>query len=275
MRTLLILPLVWLLAATPAAMPAAAATLDEILERGTLRVGMALTTPWAMRDADGALIGFEADVAAQLARDLGVELQAETMAFDELIPALEEGAIDLIASGLSVTPRRALRLAYSRPYATSGISILINRELADGVAKLSDLNDPNARIAVVRDTTAADLARSQFPDAEIFLLATEEEVGTAVLTGRVLAAVAATPFPELRELAHPDKLLEPVDEPLVQTAEAFGFAHGAPKLENALNAWIVFRTLDGWLAERRNFWFGTLAWQDQLPPGERIVTPGQ
>ncbi|WP_119167677.1 transporter substrate-binding domain-containing protein [Algihabitans albus] len=271
-----LLPVIWFwLLAICLAGPAAANDLDDVLERGTLRVGTALFSPWAMRAEDGALIGFEAEVAAKLAQDMGVELETAVMAFDQLIPALEEGAIDMIAAGLSITPRRALVISFSQPYATSGINMLVNRELGETLGNLSDFNDPSARIAVVRDTAASDVARSLFPEAEIFLLANEEEVATAVLTKRVLAAVATTPFPELRRLAQPNRVFVPFEQPLVTTGEGFGLSRGAYDLKAYLDSWIVFRSLDGWLGDRRDYWFGTLAWQSQLPPEERITRESQ
>jgi polar amino acid transport system substrate-binding protein len=270
-------PISWLAAlllvvglALPATAPRAA-TLDEILERGTLRVGTAAFVPWAMRDSDGRPIGFEADVAERLARDMGVELELSVMGFDQLRPALDEGAIDLIAAGLSITPRRALAMGFSDPYATSGVTMLVNRELGEAAERLSDFNDPDVRLAAIRDTTAAQVAASIFPEAEIFLLGNEEELATAVQTGRVLGAVASTPFPELRRLAQPERVYMPFDEPLARTGEAFGFARDSLALKNFLDAWIVFRSLDGWLPERRRYWFGTLDWQDRLPPAERIT----
>ncbi|WP_375594068.1 transporter substrate-binding domain-containing protein [Algihabitans albus] len=276
MRFRTFLPLVWVwLLAICLAVPAGANDLDDILERGTLRVGTALFSPWAMRNQDGALIGFEAEVAAKLAADMGVELETAVMSFDQLVPALEEGAIDIVASGLSITPRRARRISFSAPYATSGINMLVNRDLGEAFASLSDFDDPGVRIAVVRDTTASDLARSIFPEAEIFLLANEEEVAIAVLTERVLAAVAATPFPELQSLAQPDKVFVPFDQPLVTTGEGFGLRRGAHDLKSYLDSWIVFRSLDGWFRERRSYWFGTLAWQADLPPEDRITLQGQ
>ena len=54
---------------------AAARDLQDVLNTGTLRVGVTLYAPWATRGADGDLVGFEVDVARQLAADMGVEAQ--------------------------------------------------------------------------------------------------------------------------------------------------------------------------------------------------------
>ena len=49
---------------------------DDVVKRGKLIVGLATFVPWAMRDKKGDLIGFEIDVSNQLAKDMGVEIQA-------------------------------------------------------------------------------------------------------------------------------------------------------------------------------------------------------
>lgn len=62
--------------------------LDKINERGTLRVGMSTFVPWAMRDKQGDLIGFEIDVAERLAADSGWKVEFVPTAWDGIIPAL-------------------------------------------------------------------------------------------------------------------------------------------------------------------------------------------
>ena len=83
---------------------AAARELQQVLNTGTLRVGVTLFAPWAARGANGELIGFEPDVARQLAEDMGVKAQLLAYDVDRLVPALEAGEIDIIAAGLTITP---------------------------------------------------------------------------------------------------------------------------------------------------------------------------
>jgi len=65
------------------------------LERGTLRVGVSLFTPWTLRDPDGELRGFEIDVARQLAGDMGLEPEFQVYEWDRIINALLAGEIDV------------------------------------------------------------------------------------------------------------------------------------------------------------------------------------
>ena len=121
--------------------PAAARPLQDVLNYGTLRVGVALFPPWTMRDPSGELTGFEIDVARKLAEDMHVDVEFSLYPWDRIILGLEAGEIDIIAAGLSIAPERALHVAFSRPYATSGTTLATNLETTSDVTSLDDLND--------------------------------------------------------------------------------------------------------------------------------------
>ena len=87
--------------------------LDDIVKRGSIRVGMSVFKPWAFRDKNGQYIGYEIDVAKKLADDLGVKLQLVPTAWDGIIPALQAGKMDVIIAGMSVTAKRNLKINFS------------------------------------------------------------------------------------------------------------------------------------------------------------------
>ncbi|HLB99165.1 MAG TPA: transporter substrate-binding domain-containing protein, partial [Acetobacteraceae bacterium] len=76
-------------------------TIDSMEQRGSMMVGMATFVPWAMRDQQGKLVGFEVDVATKLAQDLGLKLDLVPTAWDGIIPALIAGKFDVIIGGLT------------------------------------------------------------------------------------------------------------------------------------------------------------------------------
>lgn len=79
-------------------------TQAQIEQSGTLRVGMSTFAPWAMRDKQGALIGFEIDVARRLATDNGWQVEFVPTAWDGIIPSLLAKKYDVIIGGLTITP---------------------------------------------------------------------------------------------------------------------------------------------------------------------------
>ena len=99
---------------------ARAELLQEIRSRGTLKVGMAEYFPWMTKWADGKPEGLEVEIAERLAADLGVQLEVVTIPFDSLVDRLAARQVDMVASNLSITPERALKVAFTQPYSAEG-----------------------------------------------------------------------------------------------------------------------------------------------------------
>ena len=78
----------------------AESVLEDIQKRGSLRVGMATFVPWAMRDKEWNLIGFEFDVATKVAADMGVDVEFVPTAWSGIIPALIAKKFDVIIGGM-------------------------------------------------------------------------------------------------------------------------------------------------------------------------------
>ncbi len=117
---------------------AAADLLTDIQKSGVMKVGMATFVPWAMRDKDGELIGFEIDVATKLAEDLGVEVQFVPTAWSGIIPALLAKKFDLIIGGMSITPQRNLTVNFTEPYAHSGQQMAASTQLSKGFDSIDE-----------------------------------------------------------------------------------------------------------------------------------------
>ena len=68
------------------------------------------------------------EIAERLAGDLGVQLEVVAMPFDTLIDRLAAREVDLVAANLSITPERALKVAFTTPYNSSEIRPVIRRD---------------------------------------------------------------------------------------------------------------------------------------------------
>ena len=240
--------------------PASADLLDEILERGSIRIGVSEFVPWTMRDADGKLQGFEIDVGTKLAADLGVEPVFVAIDWEEIIPALQKGSIDVIAAGMAITPQRALRVNFSRPVAVSGVGLALNARLTEGLEALSELNRPQVKISVVKGSLADSVARTLFDRASIHTFGDNAAAEAMLLENRADAYVGSMPAVVFLLLRHSEKVTIPVNEPLVASSEALAVRKGEQELLNFLDAWVTARTSDKWLLTTRDYWFGTLDW---------------
>ena len=243
---------------------AAADALDDILDRGAIRVGVAEFVPWTMRTKAGDLVGFEVDVAKKIAADMGVEAKLKLYEWDAIIPALETGEIDVIAGGMAITPERALKVNFSRPLAKSGVGLATNTIKTQNMKTLDDLNNKGVTITTVAKTMAASVAETLFDRANVEVFTTKEPAEEAVLEGRAHAYLAGGPEVRFLVLKNPVKLDLPINEPLVASSEALAVKKGEQELLNFLNAWVTARQTDSWLATSRDYWFGTLDWAPTL-----------
>jgi polar amino acid transport system substrate-binding protein len=243
---------------------AADSVLETIKKRGAIKIGMSTFVPWAMRDKNGELIGYEVDVAKRLAEDMKVKAEFVPTAWDGIIPALLAGKFDLIIGGMSITPERNLTVNFSLPYANSGIHMVANKELAAGLNSLAAFDKADVVLAARRGATPATAAKRLMPKATLRLFDEDALALQEVLNGKAHAFVTSTPTPAFEALKHPDKLFLPIPEPFVQGAEGFALRKGDPDALNFFNNWILLRQQDGWLKERHDYWFKTRDWASRV-----------
>ncbi|WP_413283134.1 transporter substrate-binding domain-containing protein [Vibrio sp. MA40-2] len=242
--------------------------LDEINQRGTLRVGMSTFVPWAMRDKQGELIGFEIDVAKRLAEDSGWKIEFVPTAWDGIIPALLGKKFDVIIGGMSITPERAKSVLFSTPYSHSGVQVAANKELAAGFSQFSDFNSRKIKIAARRGAFTVQVARETFPKAKILQFDDDAQAFQEVLNGNAHAVIASSPKPEQEVIKNSQVLFLPFSERLSKGNEAFAVRLGEEDKKAYFDQWIKARTEDGWLQQRYEYWFATLDWQNQIAQGQ-------
>lgn len=237
-------------------------TVEQVMKRGVLRVGMDIFQPWAMKDKNGELIGFEIDVATRLAEDMGVKVEFVPTAWSGIIPALLTGKFDVIIGGMGITPKRALKVNFSQPYDYSGMSIVAHKELAAGFNSLEQFNNNDVQIAVKLGTTAAAAAKKYLPNAQLRMFDNETQAYQELRNGKVHAVVGSAPRPAYEAVDYADSLFLPLTENFTKEPIGFAMRKGDPDTLNYFNSWITGVELEGWLKERHQYWFGTKDWQD-------------
>ena len=153
--------LIWAVAAcAPAESRTDGQALARIAARGELLWGADEQggEPYAFEDPGrgGALSGFEVDLADALSRSLGVRARMVQNDWPTLIPSLERGTFDVALNGIEVTPARAARVSFTRPYYIFG-ERLVARRGDDRVRDLRSLR--NLRVGTLANTQAWDLLR--------------------------------------------------------------------------------------------------------------------
>ena len=238
--------------------------LDDILARGTIRVGVAEFVPWTIKTKSGDLIGYDIDVARKIASDMDVEPEYKVYEWEKIIPALQRGEIDVIAGGMSITPGRALQVNFSQSLANTGVSIATNINKTENISSLNHLNDERVIITVVADTFAHSVAQTFFDKATIKVYPTSDLAEKDILEDRAHAYLASVPEVNFLALRNARKVDVPIAEPLVASSEALAVRKGEQEFLNFLNAWVVARQTDKWLGATREYWFNTIEWVPEV-----------
>lgn len=239
-------------------------TIEKVLRRGVLRVGMSTFVPWAMKDKAGELIGFEIDVATRLAEDTGVKVEFVPTKWAGIIPALLTGKFDVIIGGMGILPKRNLKVNFTLPYDYSGMSIAAHRQKAAGFNRLEDFDRSGVVITARLGSTAELAARNYLPNAELRLFDDESQVIQEVLSGRVHALVASAPLPAFLTVENPDRLFLPLDDTFTKEPVGFAVRKGDVDTLNYFDNWIRVAASEGWLEERKHYWFGTKEWESRI-----------
>jgi polar amino acid transport system substrate-binding protein len=205
--------------------------------------------PYVFQDPerDDGIVGFEVEIADALARRLGVHATFVQNDWQMLIPALERGDCDMVMNGLEVTPARAARVRFSRPYYRFALSLVVRRVDAPRFRGLADLR--GHRVATLGGSLAADVVAGA--DVEIVLHEGVEEPYLDLEQGRVdgvvlddiIAARYGVPRAALARVAEVGEgeyaiAFRPADEDLARAVDdALGAMAAAGELRAILARW--------------------------------------
>ena len=160
----------------------------SVAEPPPLRIGMDLSyPPFETIGPDGQPAGISVDLARALAAEIGRPLVIENIPFTGLIPALKSGKIDLILSSMTATPERAKAVAFSDPYLSTGLALLV--PASNSATGLADLDQPGKTIVVRQGTTSEVFARANVRQAKILTLEKENACVLEVVQGKADAFI--------------------------------------------------------------------------------------
>ena len=236
--------------------------IEKIQKQKVIRVGMSTFVPWAMKDKQGNLVGFEIDVAKKLAQDMGVKVEFVPTAWSGIIPALLTGKFDVIIGGMGITAQRNLKVNFTIPYDYSGMSMVASKVLAKGFSSLDDFNKKSVTIAARLGTTAEQAVRKYMPNATLKLFENEGQAIQELHLNRVHAFVSSAPMPVFHALKYPDKLFVPIKENFTKEPIGFALKKNDHDALNFLNNWILNMHAQGFLKEKKAYWFESKKWEN-------------
>jgi len=248
-----------------AASGSASPVIDRIAQRGELRVATSGTQPPLSATAkDGSIIGLDVDLAGALARSMGVGVKMVPMQFDELLPAVQRGDVDMAISGLTMTPQRNMKVAFVGPYLVSGMSILTKSKTLSKLRKAEEIDTPTVKVAALRGSTAEKFAQQTIPKATMTLVDTLDKGVDLVRQGKVDALIADHPFCMVSVYRYRSDDLATLDTPF--TFEPLGIAlpPNDPLLVNLMQNALADIDDSGAIYDMMYTWFEEDDWVKRL-----------
>ena len=154
----------------------------------TLRIGVeGAYPPFSSKESDGTLVGFDIDIAKALCAEMQRECELVEQEWDGMIPALKARKFDAIVASMSITEERKRQIDFSEKYYQTPARLVAPKDAGfegtpDGLA--------GKRIGVQRGATHQCYAEKMFPEAEIVLYGSQDEVFRDLALGRVDAQLS-------------------------------------------------------------------------------------
>ncbi|CAE09430.1 transporter substrate-binding domain-containing protein [Wolinella succinogenes] len=240
-------------------------TLNAIIKRGELRVSTDPGYyPFEMKDKKGNVIGFDIDIAREMAKAMGVKLVIVQGSFDSLISGLLTDKADLILAGMTITPERNLKVAFSNPYFTIGQTLLVRPDLKEKVKNYKDLDKPEYTVVTKLGVTGEIVARRMMKNAKIKTYDTEAEAVQEVLNGKADAFIYDFPFNSTFMMQKGKGLLVHLDQSITYEPLGIALKKGDPDFLNWLNHFLAQIKHDGTYDELYERWFVDNKWLDRI-----------
>lgn len=240
--------------------------LDRVVDKRVLRVGMSGNQPpFNVKSRSGALIGIEVDLATAIAAGLRVELEIVQKPFGELLGELEAGRVDMVMSGMAVTPQRTQNVSFVGPYLMSGKSILTKSSTLAGIGDTGQINSADVTLAALSNSTSESFAKLALPEAKRVAVADYDEAVKLLTEDKVDAIVADMPICRLTIMRYPEAGFATLKEPF--TYEPIGIAVPAndPQFLNLIDNFVDAMESTGALDRVRASWLNNSAWIAALP----------
>jgi polar amino acid transport system substrate-binding protein len=245
-----------------AATSALAGRIDEIKARGYVRIGVSLGgEPVGFRDARNEPVGYDVDVAKQLAARLGVPVRFSDVSSDARISMLRSKQLDLVVANVSITPQRARVVDFSMPYNVAGLRVIAQKSAR--VKTLADLN--GKRVVVGRGTTADAFLRQSAPQA-VFVYTDNFAPDGVLLLQQKRADAGIEDASLLDYLASKNPQLETLPTMYGNTPIGIAMAKGDPALLQFVNGFVADYVRSGAYAANYKKWWGAKAVPPALTP---------
>lgn len=194
------------------------------------------------------LSGIDIDMAAELAKDLGVTPRFVDSSFARLTDDLSQGRCDIAMFGIGVTPQRQQKIRFTSPYLASGIFAITTRSNRR-IQQWADIDQPGVAVAVAKGTYHEAVMRDSLKSANLLVTATPQGREQEVESGR--ADVFMTDYPFSRRMLETTdwaRLVAP-PEPFNLTSYAYATPLGDERWHERVESFVAAVKSDGRLKQ--------------------------
>jgi len=225
--------------------------LQQVIQRGVLQVGVLPDyPPYSSQQANGDIVGYEPDIAKNLADALGVKLKMVNTNGTSRKPVLDSNRVDVDIDAFTATDERAKAVDFTIPYVASGALPLFQK--SKPISSIADLK--GKKVSVARGSTNDTLMTKQYPSTTVVRFDTIADAIQAVKSGKVDACMEG--FATVRKAVAEDPSLATLNvEPISPALISMGVKQGDQTWLNYLNNFIRNLNSSGQNADIYKKWF--------------------
>jgi polar amino acid transport system substrate-binding protein len=229
---------------------------DKVKEKGQFVLGLDDSfPPMGFRDENGAIVGFDVDIAKEVCSRLKIKLKLQPINWDAKEQELNSGKIDCIWNGFTITAERKNSMLFTEPYMKNRQVLIVN----SGAAYKTQADLKDKRLGLQAGSSAADALNSatdfkdslkdvvEFDDNMTALMDLEKGGVDAVLMDEIVARFY---------IQHKNKKYQVLDQELASEDYGIGFRKKDQQLMEKIQDTLKAMAKDGKLAEISTKWFG-------------------
>lgn len=229
-------------------------TLSWILKHKRLRVGYnPQTAPFCFLNRDQHIVGYDIAFAYELAYDLGCELELIPLSYDQVAEELNSFRYDIAMSAISMTESRIKCITFTEPYLESRLCFVVQERARALFTSTRTLHKtPEVKIAVLRGSSFAGVAKELFPQLPLVLLNTYdafaelEDPYTALLWEEQEALAWSLKHRQYRVVLPTPSL--GVD------LHSYAIRSDSERFRNYLNQWLELKKRQGFTEKQYDLW---------------------
>ncbi len=230
--------------------------IEVIQERGTIRIGyFSNTLPYAFRNNNNKIVGFDMEMLHELANDLNIEIEiVHLKSYDISTQALTDGSIDISIGGKAITPKRALDVIFSDSYTyhTAGLLLLDSRK--DEFTDTESINSKeNITLGYTQSHYYKKIALDLFPNAKMV----EIESARKYLRGHyknIDALLYSTEAGSAWAMLYPEYSAMIPKGLKLRIPVGFALPKGKMEYSQFINTWLKLKKENGFQQEVYNYW---------------------